>query len=261
MSEESVQKQPTAPVRTIAEIRMEETDSTSSEDEELTVQEGEQLNKTLAGLGVPIVAIDATPISMAFEPPPASENIPAEIIQIPSDTEEGEAAPLSTLEHSTLPEMMTSDTAAESPPCEIDPNSALVVHGLELLHQATEVVADQQRLEEASSVSVADANTSLPPETPFEDSNIPVERLTLEQTPLRVLPHQKLLKLWRTSKRNCHNVNPKRFQTWLTLRLKKLPLSPKQTSLKWRGRLSKQNLPQEMIRPQERFPNQLLLMR
>ncbi|KAK9928607.1 hypothetical protein M0R45_025733 [Rubus argutus] len=44
-AEESVQKQPTAPARTIAEIRMEETDSTSSEDEELTVQEEDNLMK------------------------------------------------------------------------------------------------------------------------------------------------------------------------------------------------------------------------
>ena len=109
---------------------MEETDSTSSEDEELTVQEEEQLNETLAGLGVPNVVIDATPISMAFEPPPVPENVPAETTQIPSDTEEGETAPPSAPEHSTLPEMITADTAAESPPCEIDPNSALAVHGL-----------------------------------------------------------------------------------------------------------------------------------
>ena len=43
----------------------------------------------------------------------------------------------------------------------------------ELLHQATEVVADQNRSGEASNASVADANTSLPPETPSEVSNIP----------------------------------------------------------------------------------------
>ena len=109
---------------------MEETDSTSSEDEELTAQEEEQLNNTLASLGVPNVAIDTTPISMAFDPPPVPENVPAETIQIPSDTEEGETAPPSAPEHSTLPEMITSDTAAENPPCEIDPNSALVAHGL-----------------------------------------------------------------------------------------------------------------------------------
>jgi hypothetical protein len=109
---------------------MEETDSTSSEDEELTAQEEEQLNSTLAGLGVPNVVTDATPISIAFEPPPVPENAPSEVIQIPSDTEEGETAPPSAPEHSTLPEMITSENAAENPTEETDPDSALIVHGL-----------------------------------------------------------------------------------------------------------------------------------
>ena len=109
---------------------MEETDSTSSEGEELTAQEKEQLNNTLAGLGVPNMVTDAAPVSMAFKPPPVPETAPSEAIQIPSDTEERETAPPSAPEQSTLPETITSESAAENPTEETDPDSALIVHGL-----------------------------------------------------------------------------------------------------------------------------------
>ncbi|KAK9939311.1 hypothetical protein M0R45_016010 [Rubus argutus] len=65
--------------------------------------------------------------------------------------------------------MITSENAAENPTAETDPDSALIVHGLELLHQATEVVAVQNRQEEASNATVADVAISLPPETPSEE--------------------------------------------------------------------------------------------
>ncbi|KAK9919786.1 hypothetical protein M0R45_028364 [Rubus argutus] len=152
---------------------MEETDSTSSEGEELTAQEKEQLNDTLAGLGVPNVVTDATPVSMAFKPPP-------------------EARP-------------------ENPTEETDPDSALIVHGLELLHQATEVVADQNRLEEVSDAFIADADTPLPQRLllRFRTYQRVVKRPTLRPPLLRVHPYQKLLKPWRTSRKSCSDCGPR----------------------------------------------------
>ena len=109
---------------------MEETDSTSSDDEQMTAQEEQQINETLASLGVPNLVIDATPISMTFEPPPAPENAHDETILIPSDTEEGGTEPPTAPEPTILPEMVTPESAAKSPTEEIDPNSALIVYGL-----------------------------------------------------------------------------------------------------------------------------------
>lgn len=107
---------------------MEETDSISSDDEEMMAQEEQQLNEILADLGVPPLVVDATPISMAFESHPAPGNAPSETILIPSDTEEGNTELPTAPEHTILPETVTSDSAARSPTEEIDPHSALVVY-------------------------------------------------------------------------------------------------------------------------------------
>lgn len=168
--EESVQKQHTVPAQSTAGIRMEETDSTSSEDEELTAQEEQQINETLASLGVPNLAIDVTPISMSFEPPPAPENAPSEPILIPSDTEEGHAETPTAPGQSSLPATVPgTDDAIESPLAEVDPDSALVIYsGLELLQRATKAVAGECNLEETDDASAADPDNSLPQETPPE---------------------------------------------------------------------------------------------
>ncbi|KAK9928608.1 hypothetical protein M0R45_025734 [Rubus argutus] len=115
---------------------------------------------------------------MAFEPPLIPENAHAETIQIPSDTEERETA--------------TS----------VRPRALYIARDDNLRYCSRKSpMRDRSQL----------CSSSTWPETLSEVSNIPAggESTNPKQNTSRVPPRQKLLRLWRMSRRNYPNTNPK----------------------------------------------------
>ena len=113
---ENVQRQATAPASPTAATRMEETDSSSSEDEVMMALERRRLKKDLTTPGIPSLTTSA-----------AADDF-SEAIPIPSDTEErNPGIPAAPEGHSPF-EPVASDHTNENPSEEIDPNTAIVVY-------------------------------------------------------------------------------------------------------------------------------------
>lgn len=70
----------------------------------MTAKDSQEINETLAALGVPPLVASATPISVVFEQNPITEDAPSEPILILSDTKDGNPEPPATHEENTLPE-------------------------------------------------------------------------------------------------------------------------------------------------------------
>ena len=81
----------TIPVPTTSAHALEDTESSSYEEEEMTMQEHQELNETLVSLGTAPIVVNATPISVVFTQDIADEGDPIVPILIPSDNEESSA--------------------------------------------------------------------------------------------------------------------------------------------------------------------------
>ena len=114
--EENAQRQATTPAPSAAATRMEEMDSSSSEDKVMMALERWRLKKDPTTPGIPSLTTSA-----------ATDDF-SEAIPIPSDTEErNPGIPAAPEGHSPV-EPVASDHTDESPSEEIDPNTTIVVY-------------------------------------------------------------------------------------------------------------------------------------